>query len=380
MARALVVAALALAGCAYDAPPLVVGDADVDAPPDAMPDAGPSCPDACPGVCVDDVCVNDSAVRFVAVAGDDSSDCERTSPCHTIARAREAAGAAEAIVAMFPGSYSEGLVVTGALTLVALGDVSLTGNNDVLSVQSGATLVLEGVTVEANRGTGVKCTGPATVTIRGGGINGAQRHAVDGRDCVVSLTAARIDKSSLQGLELVRGSLTIRRSVLTANQRGGARLRDGDAIEVSGSVFAFNGEPTTVSTGSPFGAADLRATTVRFVGNTLVDNRAASNADAAFVCDNNATGATLENTLFVSRFAYNVTCPFSRSAFFGTNNYPRDTNLALDQDPLVGEAVGDFHLRLPLPSTAQPPPPGELDLDGEPRPLGVLDIGADERP
>jgi hypothetical protein len=169
--------------------------------------------------------------------------------------------------------------------------------------------------------------------------------------------------------------------LIAANRRGGVRTREATAVVVTGSVLADNGEPTSpAGTGSPVGGAELVAAAVRFVGNTLVDNRAASASDAALRCEGNGDGDAYDNNLIMSEFAYAVTCPITHSVLVGAIEAPGGTNRVFDEVELVDPVGLDYHLRAPLPSTAPAPPADELDLDGQPRPLGSLDVGADEHP
>lgn len=378
----------AVAACAYERPPLT-GDAGADAPSDASTaDAASACtPSSClSGVCLDGACVEDGAVVYVTTAGVDNGRCDRAAPCRTFAHAL-AVAREPAIVAIGPGSYAEAITLRAPATLI--GDDREGGTSTSLrpTVDPGLRIELEGAGVVALRnlalvGAGVSCQGTATVVdAHGLVVVGSRRVGVESRDCAIALRGGAIVEGQLQGLDIIRGSLELRGVVIATNRRGGVRTREATAAVVTGSVLAGNGEPTSATgAGSPFGGAELVATAVRFVGNTLVDNRAASPSEAALVCPSGGDNLDLDNNLILSKFAYGITCPITHSVLVGAVEAPGGTNRVFDQVELVDPEGLDFHLRAPLPSTAPAPPPDELDLDGEPRPLGALDVGADERP
>jgi hypothetical protein len=382
------VAAVAAAACAYDRPPLA-DDAGADAPTDApIADAALACtPSSCQsGVCLDGACVEDGTVVYVATEGVDDGQCRRTAPCRTIAHAL-AVASEPAIVAIGPGSFTEAITLRAPATLI--GDNRDGGTATLLrpTVDPGIRIELEGAGVVALRdlsliGAGVSCQGIGTVLDgRGLVVVDSRRVGVESRDCAIALRGGAIVEGELQGLDLVRGSLELRGVVIASNRRGGVRTREATAVVVTGSVLADNGEPTSpTGTGSPFGGAELVAAAVRFVGNTLVDNRAASASDAALRCEGNGDGDAYDNNLIMSEFAYAVTCPITHSVLVGAIEAPGGTNRVFDEVELVDPVGLDYHLRAPLPSTAPAPPADELDLDGQPRPLGSLDVGADEHP
>jgi hypothetical protein len=173
--------------------------------------------------------------------------------------------------------------------------------------------------------------------------------------------------------------------LIAANRRGGVRTREATAVVVTGSVLADNGEPTSpAGTGSPVGGgAELVAAAVRFVGNTLVDNRArrprATRRSAARAT---ATARRLRQQPDHERVRLRCDLPdHALGAGRRDREAPGRNQPRLSTRSSWSTPVGlDYHLRAPLPSTAPAPPADELDLDGQPRPLGSLDVGADEHP
>lgn len=396
-ARAALVAVVA-AGCSYDRPPLLdgdaaAGDAAVDGPPAAI-DASGTCVidrDCASGICQAGTCAALDQVSYVAPAGVDANPCTVTAPCATIDRAlavQAASGRPLALVVVEAGAYTQSVALTANAALVVgrAGDngppVITPQDRDAVTI-SGATLTLRRVAIAGGgngNGDGVRCSN-GTVTLEELAIDDMGDDGVDVRDCDATLTRVALRGAGAFGVRALRRALVIRSSVLLANANGGLRTSPVDTLTVTGTVFARNGRPTVGGVGgSAVGGAELLANgAVLFDSNTVADNDAASDGTRAIVCATNGSYA-LPNNLLTNARNFTTTCPLTH-AMSSALAMPSGTNRPIATPAYAAPAAGDYHLTAGSQArgaSTAPPAMAAPDLDGEPRPRGGLDVGADE--
>ena len=393
-ARAALVAVVA-AGCSYDRPPLVDGDAGAtdaasDGPPAAI-DAAGTCAgdgDCASGICQAGTCAGVDQVSYVAPAGVDNNPCTATAPCATIDHAvavQAATGRPLARVVVEPGAYAQSVSLTaGAALVVGRGGTerapSITAQDRDAVTISGATLTLRRVAIAGGNGDGVRCTNGA-VTVEEVSIDDMGDDGVDVRDCDATLTRVALRGAGAFGVRALRRALVIRSSVLFGNANGGLRTSPVDTLTVTGTVFARNGRPTVAGVGgSAVGGAELMANgAVVFDSNTVADNDSASDATRALVCSNNGSYA-LPNNLLTNARNFTTTCPLTH-AMSSALAMPSGTNRPIAAPAYAAPAAGDYHLTPASEARGTSTAPTAMaapDLDGEPRPRGGLDVGADE--
>lgn len=392
--------AIAVLGCSYDRPPLIEADAGGDAGLDAPatnPDAAGACVsdgDCASGLCVADACATVDQVSYVAVGGRDTNPCTQAAPCATIDQAlavQRASGRTPLRVVVEPGSYAQSVTFTGPAAFVvgratASPPPTLTPTDRDAITIGGGTLTLRYLTIAGGggagggNGDGIRCSNGGvaleTVVIQDVGDDG-----LDVRDCDATLTRVTISGSGTFGVRALRRALVIRSSVIVGNSGGGMRTAPVDTLTVTGSVFARNGRPTVGGVGgSAVGGAELLANgAVIFDSNTVADNDASGDASRAIICNNNGTYVAPNNLLTNAR-SFTTTCPLTHS-LSSALAMPSGTNRPIAMPGYVSPATGDYHLT-PLSeargTSTAPAAMAAPDVDGEARPRGALDVGADE--
>ncbi len=395
-ARALLVAVVA-AGCSYDRPPLVdvdatAGDAAADGASGEV-DAAGGCvidDDCASGICQAGTCAVVDQVSYVAPSGVDANPCTAAAPCATIDRAltvQAATGRPLARVVVESGAYAQSVTLTAIAALIvgrggAVRQPTITPRDRDAVTISGATLTLRRMTISGGggNGDGVRCAN-GSVSLEAVALQDLGDDGLDVRDCDATLTRVTISGNGGFGVRAQRRALVIRSSVLRANANGGLRTSPVDALTVTGTVFARNGRPSVGGVGgSAVGGAELLANgAVLFDSNTVADNDAASDATRAIVCA--STGSyTLPNNLLTNARTFTTACPLTHSLSSALAT-PIGTNRPIAAPAYAAPTAGDYHLTPASEARGTSTAPSAMaapDLDGEARPRGALDVGADE--
>lgn len=325
-------------------------------------------------------------VSYVATTGADAAPCTLAAPCATVnhALAVQANLGPLRRVVVEPGTYAQAIAVTGAAALIvgragtSPTPTLMAVDRDVVTI-SGATLTMRHLTLTGSAlgagGDGVRCTNGA-VNLAAVTVQAASDDGVDLRDCDATLDQVTITGSATFGVRALRGALVVRSSRLLGNLNGGLRTAPVDTLTVTGTVIARNGRAGA----SAVGGAELLANgAVLFDSNTVADNESGSDATRAIICNADGTYA-LPNNLLTNARAFTTTCPLTHS-MSSMLFLPNGTNRPVRTPAYVAPTMGDYHLTAASEArgagtapTAMPAP----DLDGEARPRGVLDVGADE--
>jgi cysteine-rich repeat protein len=257
-----------------------------------------------------------------------------------------------------PGIYEEKVEISGAekdLLIAGARDVTLaSATAPALKVKGLARVRIEGIVITGS-----------------GGSGGGVRVEMGGS---AELEGVIIGPSSEIGIDVKDGDLTLKRSRIFDNLKGGARV-DGGVHRLISSVIARNG-----SAASELGGLFIVSTSTRseLVNDTIADNQSKPDRTAGVRCMaaaaianaivwNNSGGAALGIDPLCTPY-------FSDLAAFteqGAGN--------VSADPIFAD--GEYHLSemSPCIDAGDHEAAPLFDVDGDPRPLGAgADIGADE--
>lgn len=224
--------------------------------------------DQCPsGVCVDSQgrCAMASEVVFVSPVGNDNAMCNAAAPCRTFTAAFAATTPQRTILHIIGGTYSlaTGVAPQGGPFVIDGSDTIISADHGVAfsATQSGQTIALSRVTINASEGTAVSASNGAAVLLHGVTL-GAMAVTSGGSLSILNSTVQDVTCSSAGVLDIGHSTagevfsnscgLTVLASRL--NGTGGkaivennlitsqSEVQDGVLIvsSVSGSRFAFN--------------------------------------------------------------------------------------------------------------------------------------------
>lgn len=209
----------------------------------------------------------------------------------------------------------------------------------------------------------------------------------------LTLTRVKIDNNAGIGILAAAGILTVTQSTISENVGGGIFIFGG-SFDITNSFIVTNGGPgNDPMTGNPtFGGvlfnSPITASTRRFEFNTVSNN--GSNSVTGVFCGANMAAATFANNIVYANqsgaghFQIGGTgalnCAWRYSDIGGLTPLTMGN---MDMDPMFVDATKDkFHLMpgSPVKDKAEPAATITVDFDGDPRPAGKADIGADELP
>lgn len=392
--RAPVAFVIALAGCAYDRPSVDVAvdgaageidaalldDADVDTPPSLACDRDDACASQ---LCERGGCVATDDVRYVATTGTATAPCTQDAPCTTIARARTLSPLLRARIVVGAGEYREAVrISTGELTIVGAGPFPprVVATSEAAIDLRGGTVTLRNLQLATTGGQaapGLSCN-RATAVLERVFARGATGDGIDSKECTLSLVDSQLVSNQRLGLQVSGGNVAIYSSTIHANGQGGVLVEEADECTLVGSLVDNNGSLAASVGGASVDCQAIRIENVTFARNLLPAGGGPSN----LVCLGTSQTRLVRNVIFASDPPQLTGCPVTYS-FFEGNAVPAGMgNLFGMGAGFVDATGGDFHLRPTSVArgAADPATTEERDLDGELRPLGLWDIGADEVP
>jgi hypothetical protein len=189
---------------------------------------------------------------------------------------------------------------------------------------------------------------------------------------------SRIEGSSGLGINSQQSGVEVLRSVIVDNAGGGIEAQRGP-LSVASSIIAANG--TATSSVGGIRVMNSNGQTCSLAFDTIADNQAAS----AYVPGVNADAlVTLIDTIYTGNGsdALCATCNATYSLFPAGATVPPGVGNLPGDPAFAGAATLDYHI---LPASAahdmgHASAPVDYDVDGQPRPQGAYDIGADEIP
>jgi hypothetical protein len=296
-------------------------------------------------------------------------------------------------VIVLPGTYRERLstpLFAGSAThraeAIGIGEPVIAGDGQpgpVLAISSGADLTFDGFRFEGGvqtDGDGIHCVGGSAptstrLTLLRSAVASSDRYGVFASQCTVLLDQVTVGPANAQGgVYLSNSDFTLRNLLVHKNGTPGA----------AGSAFGG------VYLDQPSGRSSL-------VNATIVDNDAGGSLSSGVACSSppivfNVVAAG-NRQIYRPGFEGSLPevadkCGASHSAFTGADvdHANLQTSICRESDLFVNPSAGDYHVRLSTMTSCavaglgasqvgQIAAPG-YDLDGEPRPLGRVDLGA----
>ena len=217
------------------------------------------------------------------------------------------------------GAYTENLTIDGqAITLIGDGNPTIksaASKKPVIAVTSSSTVTVQGLTLTDATGTdgdGIGCGGASTLTVLDSTIKDNAESGIQADNCDV----------------------TVRRSRIEANNKGGLKLDTGFFNVVNTLVVRNVGAPAVAFLGT--------AANSIFAHNTIADNTSSGGVANGIVCDGNEnffgvllfnnknTGATSKE---VSDNCNNATCSYlvADPSFVGSTYVPAVGSVAVDK-------------------------------------------------
>jgi hypothetical protein len=398
--------------CDHDQqPPICVGEpsGEVDAgitcgdtsgcPADAPICADHTCrPCAADSECPSDVChelagtcVDEARALYVAPSGIDNATCSRAQPCASVEAALINVTATRTTIKVADGTYGNGFRINTSIPIVISGadadadGASFDGSQN-LTPETGslAIALIEGVTLRASRRDGFLNRGD--LGLYRVLVTGSQQAGISSRG-KLWLRECRIEGSTGLGITIMGGTpsagIDARRVVIVGNTGGGIMVANA-SFSILSSVIADNGSTTATNGGVRLQSFGLPPPAV-FRFNTVAGNRTGGAVAPGIQCDQ---PATIEDSIIAANAAqFPAPPPFTELSAACTARYSLFLTTApngvgnLTGDPLFG-GNGDYHLRPRSPAigAADPDATEPTDVDGDVRPAGQMDIGADEVP
>lgn len=297
-------------------------------------------------------CADPSAVLYAAPAGAGTT-CTQAAKCQ-LATAIGLASDSRGTIVLDAGTYVGPVVITRAMRIVGAGaTLDAGGTGPTVHVTAAGGLVeLDGLTITGAATTsGIRCDNgvlaahQVTITSNGVGVTSS---------CTLAIDRSRITKNSGGALDLATGSIDLRANFIVNN--GSDVLATGGNVIIGGGVtgtFAFNTVAYNDAKQNMFPGVQCDST-IAAVGNLVTDN----NQRGTFNVSPQVAG----------------TCDFTKS-FTPPGAGGNDLKW-------VDVAASDFHLTAastPVVDVSGLACTGEVDIDGDARPIGAgCDYGADE--
>jgi hypothetical protein len=322
------------------------------------------------GVCdwIGGGCVAEGNVLYVATDGP-GDQCTRDEPCDSIDQALDLAAGSMNWILLAPGAYVETVAVSGeTVRIVGDGADLRPDSTDVaaIAVSGGANLWVSGLRIHDADGNG---DGP------GDGVYCTN----SGGSPTVILDRVTIEGNDDQGIDANSCNLTVARSTISDNRRGGIALDSVD-FDITNNFIIGNGSGSAVSAGI---LVDKNPpSSGRLEHNTIAANVSQSDTPSGVRCILVGAPLTFRNNIIFDNLGSDTqvtgdNCEHSHSvigpdAAPGDNiatppTFVSDSNFHLAADSSGIDAADDSDLT--------------IDIDGEPRPgSGANDIGADELP
>jgi uncharacterized repeat protein (TIGR01451 family) len=337
---------------------------------------------------------------------------------------------------------SDGIDVSGTHTIS--GNLVYDAGKWGIYAHDGPLAVLNN-TVRDTNDSGIRVADATIVTLQGNQVTGAGNHGLDARGATVTVTGNQIDGASDRGINAEDGALTITHNHVVNTGADGIRTAGastqveiqgnvvytagndgidarGDVIHVSHNTVrnsADNGirsegdESTRIEANSVFGngvGLAIRSAHAFTVANNLIGDHVTASVElvglgTGFLYHNTLVGGnaraqgiglaildplalSLANNIVVSHSigisaTAQATLLAHNTLLWSNDGDPVSGTAAILSPPmLAAPAQHDYHLRPGSPAIdAGIPVNVPTDIDGEPRPLGLLpDIGADEFP
>lgn len=338
-------------------------------------------------------CAPTGQVLFVRPNGDDGGGnmcTDKNAPCKTLTRA-------VAVTPTTAGSPATNRRFVKLMTVDTYPEPGLVSIDDKTMIIFGAPLAGTDRSVIDRAGNGV------TMEIKGGAevrlerlsvSNGLNNTSADGIVCSSATLVAdgiEIDNNNGTGLVGDACKLTLKNSVISRNDEAGISVQ-GERVVIVNNVIVENGGVASAFGGLQLLGGVLNTSVVQ--SNTIAHNRA-SNGTQPDGIDCAVSGLTVANNIVygtTDRQRVAGVCTFVNTVFGPTDNGLRLTGGAgnvltlTDVDfKFTDAALRNYHIGATSVAKGKGTTTGlateaMTDMDGQPRPQGACDVGADEIP
>lgn len=343
-------------------------------------------------------CADPSEVAYVSQGGG-GSDCTEAAPCSTITTAI----ATQRPYVVISGTIYDNVILNGQENL-ASEELIGSGNAAVVSATGGPTLSVVGADnhfplLEVKRLTisnggidqnsvGIQDTN-AMILLDHVTITGNQGGGIAMSGGTAHISSSTITNNVGGGIRMIDGSLQLDASTIAENQGGGIELTSSTFEIESNYIVRNGGKADTDLVGGvlvrQLADADSEDAASVLAFNTITGNAAGMNQTSGVACE-----AVDEPVIFDSNIIYandtlgtgtqfgGATCAATYSDIGG--GAPGTGNF--DADPQFVHLRGDYHLLPTSPCIGRGDPTPTFfvypDFDGDPRPAGSADVGADQ--
>jgi hypothetical protein len=300
-------------------------------------------------------CGTDTTVAYVAADGAPNGVCTFEMPCNTVsdglARGRD--------FVKIVGTITESVVIN---------------NRDVtILAEPGAILQpMTGMNALTIDGTSDVIVYDLTIT---GGSSGGRGVVGSSNMATTTLHRVTVDSNAGGGISMTAGSLTVSSSTISQNSNGGISTDNGVQFDITNSFIFKNGNTTSTN----FGGVKLGVPgpVARFEFNTVADNRAIGGFAAGLQC----SGMTLNtaNNIIAGNVAGTTPNQHTTGQCGILTSRVQDNLDGLNfEEP--DTAPLSFKLMAGSNAIDQAITPSDImvDFEGDPRPAGAVDLGADE--
>jgi hypothetical protein len=205
----------------------------------------------------------------------------------------------------------------------------------------------------------------------------------------LTLTHVKIDGNQGTAILATSGTLSVSRSTISNNAGGGISITAAQFDITNNFIVGNGGALGAAATGlGGMAIGQIDDGTRRFDFNTVANNNAAMGLAAGINCLIGQTATFSNNIVFdnvsgAGKLEVGGNCAWTYSDIgeAGTTQVVTGTG-NLNVDPSFATPGSDYHLKpdSPVKGKADPGATITVDVDGDPRPAGKADIGADEVP
>jgi hypothetical protein len=333
-------------------------------------------------------CLAEAATLYVATTGADTGTCSRPAPCATVTYALTLIDPARHAIAVAGGTYNGNITVANPGTLS--GPIVITGDpadrarfTGLTNLNVSGDVELEDIVVDGATGAAVFVVTSSNLVVSHADLVNSMGDGIrstNSNPSTIRVLDSNLSHNANIGIHVGRGTLEVRRCNLSSNLAGGLLADSAVQITLTSSVLALDGSATSGRGGITM---QNQATFVDFGFNTVAFNQVSSTATnaPALQCSN---AAEIHDSIIFSNAGgtspTQITGCTARYSLFDSTPLPGVGNLtgsAAFVDP-----AGNFHITAASSahSTADQTATEPLDIDGQPRPQGQYDIGADEIP
>jgi hypothetical protein len=351
-------------------------------------------------------CIASADALYVTPTGNDNGTCTATVPCSSVNVALGYLTATRRTVVVDDGTYppsignskihvsDDGLgrvVISGLRLDYASGAVfsAMTNgvtNPPVVQTDSGTDVVLEGFGVSGGGQDGIRASGALIASHLN--VENNNNYGIDSQaqmGIATHLWSTRVAGNSNVGIIGQNGPFEILRCTVIGNGQGGAQYKSGAFTAIS-SIFSGNGTNMGQHGGISLTNLNGNAPVIQFV-TVAYNNTKNGNSTSGIYADNTA-GVAIEDSIVFNNTVQNtatapqicLTCTATHTLFSGVA--PSGTGNITGAPGFVDTTTNDFHITMQSAARGSADQNANVgyDVDGEARPQGAFDMGADEIP